>query len=477
MAKINDATNIKLSGLVTGLGLAGADGGKELRSQGVNLYVKDRKALFSSVSRRQAHQQDAVALVVSSLRREFNLNSGVAERVMANVFGRDLTQINVGQVRQLNDVAENARQYIDKGIAPEIALQLSKRELDMQPQALENRIDDFDGKSYSRIDAKIGILVADAAIRGDISESDAKNSLAGNQKNVFLDCLKETADGLPRYEASDGTQKAVWTRIGKCLTHSVFPRMGDLAGRPLGQRASMHQALSDNVIEAATRDDGDAVREAYESVVTLNSVYKLSELVPNSEKQKMRAFLLEAEQSATLDAAKADWKGIGKEKRRDAIQEIIQLHAKHFGYSVPNDYVVVGDMGDKDISGGYKFDKDSRTHCLQLNTASADFRRFNTLFNTVVHESTHRYQQHLVDELAQGRIRPGDDRYQQARIMTANDTAGVFQSVLDMVGFNMIRPYDAYRNAPNEIHAFDQGDFAQITFVPRSRFRRTGDNQ
>lgn len=117
--KVADTQGMSLSQLVTDLRLdQTANQGKELRSKGDDLYVKDKAAHFTREKSRTAHRESAIGGVKQALVHEYGLSPRQAERVMSRVLGGAPNQITGGDALKLHEVGQLAQKLIDRGESP-----------------------------------------------------------------------------------------------------------------------------------------------------------------------------------------------------------------------------------------------------------------------------------------------------------------------------------------------------------------------
>jgi hypothetical protein len=474
MPKVGVARNLNLSELVNRLSLDTAQQAKELRSRGQDLYVKDSSAqvLISEPTRKQ-QCESAIAVVRDGLSREYGCSQQDSERIMTNVFGGVPTKITAGEARQLHQLGTIAQTHVAHGMD-----QVSAFELARLAEKLKGRgLNDGDALAAARMvqssmakgrpeEASItGVLTSRSVSSGAMTPygAMAATRVNHNARRAFLDALKDTMAGLPRYTGSSGAQKAVWVNIANLFGDIAFVPI-DAKSLATDHKASLLQALSDKVIDCERANDSLGTVMAYRAVVRFNKAITLDELLPPGEQLKMDSFLKKCGANRVIASAKQNWPNLKERERKLAIETIIKLHAQAFGFEVPLVYFHFVPM-DPDVLGGLS--TDGRT--LMLNPTQPEFDDFDFLFNTVVHESTHKYQQQLTFDVRFGTLGPTDSRFDQARLMAANNTAVVGRKTLASCGFSDLEAVDGYRGAPIEQHAFHWGDYAQSRIVDHFR--------
>ncbi|MBS1196606.1 MAG: hypothetical protein H6R18_391 [Proteobacteria bacterium] len=467
MPKIDNASNLKLSELVNRLNLDDAThGAQELRSKGTDLYVKTGKAFFSSETSRASHRRDAVALVRDGLAKEYNTTKADADRILVNVFGYAPTQISGADVKRLNALGTVAAGLVRGGTTSVDAFEIARHAETLKGRGLGDAealsaarlVNTLVQSGRSEADVINGVVTGRSLVEGGLTPGEAKAQLdSTDTRHAFFETLKDAMAGLPEYSASNGTQKETWLNIAKTLGTANFVPASKAQTIPNGYKASLLQALSDRVLDRAGAGDVGGTREAYLSVIQFNKAFTLAEIMPSSEGVKLDHFLETAGKDKTLRDARVNWDKMSTAERTKAIQTLIDLHANEFGYAVPKDFLHVGAMG-PDEAGGLSSDGNK----LQINSTVADFNNFAKVFDTVVHESTHKYQHKLVEDLNSGVIGQGHALYDQARIMKANNSAGVFENLLvNRLGVSADVAEAGYRHQPCEEHAYYVGNTAQ----------------
>lgn len=131
--KVADTGGVGLSQLVTDLHLDQANTqGKELRSKGDDLYVKNKVARHTNLESRTNHRRDAIANVTSSLAHEYHLTPQQAQQVMRNVFGGGLDRITGGDVKRLDEIGQQAAALLNANMDPVQAFEVARVAHDSQ---------------------------------------------------------------------------------------------------------------------------------------------------------------------------------------------------------------------------------------------------------------------------------------------------------------------------------------------------------
>jgi hypothetical protein len=471
MPKIGDAGGVNLSDIVHQLSLSTATGTKELRSGGTDLYVRDSAALFSSQSSRTAHRDHAVGLVRDGLAREYGLSKPAADTILGNVFGQAPREIHVADVKRLNSLGAMAQGMVDRNTDITTAFTLAQHAEALRASGVSGGDAEAAAREVKRrVDggqdvgvARAGVGMAFRVLAGAADAPAANRGLDDAARAVFVDVLQLKASTLAPFNPAGGGDNPTWLKLGQAFGEEGFVPADQVKAMPLGQRASLLHAVSAEVIRCAGPDVDDlpGVTAAYKQVIQLNRALSVRDVLPQSEGVKRALFQGAVRNDETLRAAKANWAEMGSVGRRDAIAALIGHHAQAFGYTVAPGYLKLEAMG-ADEYGGFHRDHVTGTMSLTLNNTIPAFRDFNEVLDTVVHESTHRYQEQLVIDLGAGLITPAHDHYEQARVMAANKEAPVLESFLTD-SLHLPGPFAsaAYRQAPNELHAFYCGGLAR----------------
>ena len=505
MPNIADARNLNLSQLVNQLNLA-AQGNKELRSSGTQLYVKESAAkVFVSEASRTNHRNAAIGMVRDGLAREYNVSAADANRIMANVFRAAPTQISSADANRLHNLGVVARGLAAAGMNEVRAFEVARHAETLQAQGMaapaalaaartaqtliEAGSSEADALSIGRhketllarglgdADALAGarrahtlvsadhhtaaaaieaVVVGREAVSGAITPLQASGSLAGPPVGAFADYLKHEAGGLARFPQANAGQQATWLTMANLVGAANFIPSADATRISTSAKASMLQALSASALAAAGIP---GQRAGYEAMIQLNKAITVNEAYPDTEHALTHDFMTRAGQDRDLLNARANWDRMDTPQRTAAMQRMVDIHAQVFGYGpVAADYLDVKPMPPGN-AGGLLNDA---SH-LEVNTAAVTFDSFRETFDTVVHESTHRYQHHLVAELAGNRIPPGDSRHDQARLMAAMQATPIYENVTVYLGIGDAASRDtAYREQPTERHAYFVGGGAQF---------------
>lgn len=306
---------------------------------------------------------------------------------------------------------------------------------------------------------KEGFALAGRVAAGTLDAAGAKAALHEDGRGAFIEGLRLKAAALPPFEkCTKAADQKAWLDLGACCGTAGFVPTGNLGKFPLELRASMLLALSSAA--GAKFDDVPHRLESkplFEQIIQLNRAFSIQELVPPSEAEKTRNFNAAVKTSPLIQAAKAGWAEMVPLKRQEVMDAVVALHAKAFGYEGSAPAVIRRGMGSADDLGVFNHNNNTMT----VNTGNADYGNFSAVFNTVVHESTHRHQRQLIAGLANPGRDLAPDTVQQARVMLGNSKAPVALEVLvDGLGMDERESGKAYKKAPNELHAFHHGDAA-----------------
>jgi hypothetical protein len=147
--------------------------------------------------------------------------------------------------------------------------------------------------------------------------------------------------------------------------------------------------------------------------------------------------------NAEVKASAKDWAGTSKDQKTKALTALMEAQCKQLGIPTPPLETYDKAPGkDGTVEDGNYDPSDGKMH---FNINAGANKTFNDAMDTIVHETSHAYQQDLVKKLKDGKIKPGDDDYAQAQMFDANDAAQDYiQPDEDMA---------AYVAQPEENHA------------------------
>ena len=278
-------------------------------------------------------------------------------------------------------------------------------------------------------------------------------------KALLRHALSRMPAQLPTYEKSSAPEKTAWLNIANALRRHEFVPIDDVKKLSVGHKASLLRALSADVNEQIEKKNVPRTSAAYLSVAWFNQTITLGDVVSSDDMDKMESYLKKCSKDPILQAAKDNWPNMRDMEREAAISRMIELHAKEFGYSVPTGYLKVYQFPDTGVGTSVP---DGRLGVnMMINSGSENFKNFNRIFNTVCHESTHKYQWRRIDKSYEGMLAPLRADYDRARLMEANMSATINDASL-VADYNWAPDlaYTAYRQSPVEQHAFYLGDFA-----------------
>jgi len=324
--------------------------------------------------------------------------------------------------------------------------------------AMAEVVDRRVGQGQDARPAAVGWAIGAFLLARDVASGAHPPAVPNQRPNgngaYFMSAFRMQTGRLPTFEASSPAQQQTWLRLGQCCGASMPVRSA--ANIPLAQRNSMLLALAEHCAPLVNAGPGSyaAVRVPYEQMATLGRAIPIGDLIPASETAKQNQFYGAVKASPVLQNAHTNWAALTLIERRTAVVAMMDLHAAQFGYVRPQ--LSAQAMGPNDL-GSYS----AITDVLTINIAHAQYGSFNDVFNSVVHESTHRYQAQLVQDFQAGAIVPPDDRYEQARTMVANQTAPVTEGLMTLFGSAPDVARQGYRWSPNETHAYHVGDTAQ----------------
>jgi hypothetical protein len=191
-------------------------------------------------------------------------------------------------------------------------------------------------------------------------------------------------------------------------------------------------------IEAAGKPAGD-VRKAQ------IKIFKNMELDPDFKKREAaRADKVadEVKDDADVKAGAKDWAHTPKDQKVKALKRIMTAQCKQLGIPVPPFVTYDQPKKGNSIEDGKYDPSDGKMH---YNTNADANQTFADAVDTVVHETSHAYQDYLVKQLKANKLKAGDPDFAQAEMFAVNDD-----------GKDYIQPSedrDAYVAQPEENHA------------------------
>lgn len=445
--------------------LADAPGAHELRGKGSELHAKEKPArFFSKATSRAAHRRAAIEMVQNGLQSTFqDMSRDLAARIMTSVFGAAPAKITVQQARELNEASSRAVVFVAEGHSAEAAFEMVKHAAVLK----ERGLGDADARlgaslvyasiqnGNSGVKAIDGVVAVRLMVAGRITAEQARSQVDDQSSETFMATLASVRDTLPSYERADPAVKRVWLGVAQLYGGGlVIP--ASLQRLPVAQKASMLEALSDEVITHAIRDEVRTIKIAYDHVIYLNRGFTLAELMPQSEVDTRDRLYGAMGREASLREARTQWGTMEPRAKTEAIQRMVDMHADHFGYQVGAEFLQVRE-DEEGIEGSLSHDG----MVLTINSNGESFRDFDMMFNTLMHECTHRYQHRLMADRRSGAIGDAHVLRDQARVMKANHGALVSHLALMRLGMAQHAAYDAYRHQPLEEHAHHVGIDAQ----------------
>jgi hypothetical protein len=151
----------------------------------------------------------------------------------------------------------------------------------------------------------------------------------------------------------------------------------------------------------------------------------------------------EIKDDADIKASAKDWAGTSKDQKIRALKQLMEAQCKQLGIKVPPFETYDKAPGaDGTVEDGNYDPKDGKMH---FNINAGANKTFTDAMDTIVHETSHAYQDDLVKRFKAGTLKPDDPDYAQAQMFEANDSAD-----------NYIQPDEdmaAYVAQPEENHA------------------------
>jgi hypothetical protein len=191
-----------------------------------------------------------------------------------------------------------------------------------------------------------------------------------------------------------------------------------------------------------TGDNREALKKVYESMDLDPKFVK-----KDDERVKKIGEALKGDKD--LKKAKKDWGKLSVADKVKDLKKVVEAQSKAMGITPP-EIVTFNEPPKNGLIENGHFDPDDGKLHLNINPASS-VNDFEKALDLAAHENAHNYQEQLVKKLKDGKLKPGDDEYEQATMFAANDAAGAY-----------IDPKDAseladYRKQPMEEHSWRTG--------------------
>lgn len=166
-----------------------------------------------------------------------------------------------------------------------------------------------------------------------------------------------------------------------------------------------------------------------EDKAAAKKLYSVRYLDPEFEKldKKNREMLDKLKSDPQFKDARANWATMPDDKKMEVLQKVADIQADAYGTPKttlakfdPPRAPEKGNDGKMYITNGEYGHDDGR---LMLNThPQSAWNNFDSIMDTTVHENGHRQQSTMIDDYNAGKIKPGDPRYEQAKMFKLNDT-------------------------------------------------------
>jgi hypothetical protein len=159
-----------------------------------------------------------------------------------------------------------------------------------------------------------------------------------------------------------------------------------------------------------------------EDKAALKRLYSVKYIDPDFEKidkANRDNMIQKLKNDPEIVAAKANWATMSADERFKIMQKVADHQADAYGISKTTLERFDEPPKDGYITEGYYQHSDGKLH---INTnPSSSFGNFDDALDTVTHENGHRYQHKLIDDLDNGKIKPGDPLYDQAETFKLNN--------------------------------------------------------
>jgi hypothetical protein len=214
----------------------------------------------------------------------------------------------------------------------------------------------------------------------------------------------------------------------------------DLKKLPAADKVAMLKTLTEN---------GALTPQALEAQ---KKIYRDMDLDPDFRKRdeaREDKIAADLKGDKALESAHDNWNTTSETDKLKALQKIVAAQSKEYGIPPPEIVIEHNPPKNGIITNGYFDPSDGKLH-INMDPASS-VQNFAGAVDLAIHENAHNYQQHLVDALNAGKIKPGDPDYTQATMFAANsDPHGYVeaQTPADLAD---------YRKQPLEDHSWQTG--------------------
>ena len=148
-----------------------------------------------------------------------------------------------------------------------------------------------------------------------------------------------------------------------------------------------------------------------------------------------------------LETARDNWGSTSETSKVTALKKVVEAQSKRLGIPAPEIVIEHNPPKDDLVTNGYFDPSDGKLH-LNMDPASS-IHDFEKAVDLAVHENAHNYQNHLVQDLKAGKIKPGDPDYTQATMFELNDMPNGYVDGAE--------DYDTYKKQPMEDHSWHTG--------------------
>ena len=329
-----------------------------------------------------------------------------------------------------------------------------------QPAAVGGLIDSVESGASNLYDSASGAVggLIDSVESGASQLYDSAAGAVGG----LIDSVESGARNL--YDSAAGAIGGVIDSVGSAIG-GVVGRVEDLFDA--GPKAKEIADTSDKVAKTSDADlkkmsaaDKVAMLKTLtsngaltpEAIAAQKKLYRNMDLDPDFKKRDEAREDKVAESlkgDKELEAAHDKWADMSEGDKLKQMQKVVAAQSKQYGITPPELVIEHNPPKNGIITNGYFDPSDGKLH-INMDPASSS-QNFTDALDLALHENAHNYQNHLVDDLNAGKIKPGDPDYTQATMFAANsDPHGYVEAKT---------PADLadYRKQPLEDHSWQTG--------------------
>jgi hypothetical protein len=334
--------------------------------------------------------------------------------------------------RLLGDLDAKVKEYF-------AAIDKKKKEYETARDAAQSKVDDcmVMARSFDSLKAK-QTAVADKKKemegKAAAEDYDAATKLAGELDKLATDYLSEAAKVQKTYDDKGA-------KISKDLDAAAEDKRGDVARDVVNNQLTQDDikylppAVRNRLMEELRKDFTDANKDATKK---LYSVRYLDPEFEKLDKKKREALVEKLKNDPDIVAARDKWKDMSKEDRLKIMKKVAQYHGEAYDTDPSKMTVVDYDKEPtKDASGkvtGWnngvyngsadgsgKITVNTNPYWDESKKQGVKFNNFDLSLDLMTHEAGHRYQEQLAKKVKDGKLKPGDPEYNQAKAFELND--------------------------------------------------------